>query len=118
MISFLTVIAIPAVQQVGKESFLGKSQVRIGELFNVIGYWVYQQGGVMGYALINNPELLAKLVVSPNTYSDIGKAIEELYSLRETVASELEQVRNEEKNFFHLPKIMFTMTQGLLLFLF
>ena len=70
MTSFLTVIATPAVQQVAEKSFFGKSHVRIGRLFNVIGYWVYQQGGVMGYALNDNPQLLAKLVAPPNTYID------------------------------------------------
>ena len=102
MTSFLTIIATPAVQQVGEKSLFGKPKVSIGSLFGVIGFWVYQQGGVVGYALRDNPNLLTKLVAPPDTCLNGEQAVQEMHSLRETVASAVEQVKHEEKTFWHL----------------
>ena len=103
MTSFLTVIATPAVQQVGEKSLFGKPQVRIGRLFNVIGYWVYQQGGVMGYALRDNPALLGKLAAPPEINNiNETEIVEYFRGLSEQVASQLDEVKNEEKSFFYL----------------
>ena len=99
MTSFLTIIACPAVQNITEKSLFGKPYVRIGRLFVALGYWVYQQGGLLGYALRDNPKLLAKLVAPPG--ASLEQAIKELYD-SETVASELEEVKHEDKTFFHL----------------
>lgn len=103
MTSFLTVIATPAIRQVSEKSIFGKPYVRIGRLFLVLGCWVYQQGGVLGYALRDNPGLLGKLA-SPPEITNINETeiVEYFKGLSEKVASELEEVKNEEKSFFSL----------------
>lgn len=103
MTSFLTVIASPAIREVIEKSIFGKPYVRIGKLFHVLGYWVYQQGGVLGYALRDNPALLGKLAAPPETPNMSSTEIAEtLEGLAETVASEMEEVKNEKKVFFYL----------------
>lgn len=103
MASFLTVIATPAIRQVTEKSIFGGPYVRIGRLFHVIGYWVYQQGGVLGYALRDNPALLGKLAAPPEiTNTNEVEIVEYFKELSEKVASELEEVKDEEKAFFHL----------------
>jgi hypothetical protein len=103
MTSFLTVIATPAVMQVTEKSIFGKPFVRIGRLFHVIGYWVYQQGGVLGYALRDNPGLLGKLASPPEiTNIKDTEIVEYFKGLSEKVASELKEAKDEEKTFFHL----------------
>jgi len=103
MASFLTVIATPAIRQVGEKSVFGKPYVRIGRLFNVIGYWVYQEGGVLGYSLRDNPALLGKLAAPPGiTNINEAEIVKYFKGLSEVVASALEQVKDEEKTFFYL----------------
>ena len=103
MASFLTVIATPAIRQVSEKSVFGKPYVRIGRLFNVIGYWVYQEGGVLGYSLRDNSALLGKLAAPPEIVNiNEAEIIEYFKGLSEKVASELEEVKDEEKTFFYL----------------
>lgn len=103
MASFLTVIATPAIRQVSEKSVFGKPYVRIGRLFNVIGYWVYQEGGVLGYSLRDNSALLGKLAAPPEiTNINEAEIVEYFKGLSEKVASELEEVKDEEKTFFYL----------------
>jgi len=103
MASFLTVIATPAIRQVSEKSVFGKPYVRIGRLFNVIGYWVYQEGGVLGYCLRDNPDLLGKFAAPPEiTNINEAEIVEYFKELSEIVASALEEVKDEEKTFFYL----------------
>lgn len=103
MASFLTVIVTPAIRQVSEKSVFGKPYVRIGRLFNVIGYWVYQQGGVLGYYLRYSPALLGKLAAPPElTNINETEIVEYFKGLSETVASALEEVKDQEKTFFYL----------------
>ncbi|HEY94731.1 MAG TPA: hypothetical protein G4O15_07310 [Dehalococcoidia bacterium] len=106
MSSFLIFIAEPAVGGVVEKTFFGKHKVSIGSLYNVVGYWAYQQGAVLGYALRNNLKLLAKLagLLGANIHD---KEAEELtISLREWLRKmaleQLEEAGNEEKTFYHL----------------
>lgn len=94
MVSLLSVIAAPAVRQVGEKGLFGKPFVRLGRLFIAIGCWVYQQGGVLGYGLKGRPALLGKFLprVAP----------EYLASLREVVTAHLAESEGQEKTFFHL----------------
>jgi hypothetical protein len=103
MPSFLTFLATPAVKQVSKKPIFGKPYTNVGRLFIVIGWWVYQQGGVLGYCSRDIPNLLAKLAVPPqittiNT-AEIIKGIKESSSI---VESELKEMEGKEKTFFHL----------------
>ena len=104
MSSFLTFIASPAVQQVTKKPIFGRPYVSIGSLFTVIGFWVYQAGGVLGYYLRDTPNLLVKLaepaeiLLAINTEALI-KGIKESASI---VESRLKEMEGEEKTFFHL----------------
>ncbi|MFC1971642.1 hypothetical protein ACFLV0_06970 [Chloroflexota bacterium] len=96
-------IAGPAIRQVAEKSFFGKPFTRIGRLFNVVGYWVYQEGGVLGYALRDKPALLWKLAAPAET-PNISEAgiVKEFMKLSGEVASALEETKNEEKTFYYL----------------
>lgn len=97
MVSFLSVIAAPAIRQVAEKPIFGKPYVRLGRLFIVIGLWVYQQGGVLGYGLKEEPKLLGKLL-GANAEHDA----EYVASLREPAAAIISQAQTEEKTFFQL----------------
>lgn len=97
MVSFLSVIAAPAVRQVGEKGLFGKPYVRLGRLFLVIGSWVFQQGGALGYSLKGEPKLLGKLLGV-----DSEHAAEYVASLRKPVAAIISQAQTEEKTFFQL----------------
>ena len=98
MTSFLSVIAAPAVRQVSEQGLFGKPFVRLGKLFIVVGYWVYQQGGALGYGLKGHPALLGKLLprVAPE------QAAKYVASLHEVVTAHLAESEGQEKTFFHL----------------
>lgn len=103
MSSFLTFLVTPAVQQVVKTPIFRKPYTSVGSLFIVIGWWVYQQGGVLGYVFRDNPNLLAKLAVPPEiTVIDEKQIIAELKELSSEVESRLKENEAEEKTFFHL----------------
>lgn len=103
MSSFLTFLATPTIKQVSKRPIFGKPYTRIGSLFGVVGFWVYQAGGVLGYFLRDTPNLLVKLAVPPGiapiNEKQIIKEIKESSSI---VESELKEVEDEQKTFFHL----------------
>ena len=103
MPGFLYIIAGPAINQVTEKSFLRKPFVRIGGLFGVIGYWVFQEGGILGYAFRDKPTLLWKLVTqtgSPN--QNKAEIIKEFTGLNEPTASASKELKDEEQTFFHL----------------
>ena len=103
MSSFLTFLATPAVKQVSKRPIFGKPYTRIGSLFAVVGFSVYQAGGVLGYVLRDNPNLLAKLAVPPGTTTiNEEEIVKEIKESSNIVESELKEVEDEEKTFFYL----------------
>ena len=103
MSSFLTYLATPAVTQVTKRPIFGKPYTSVGSLFIVIGWWVYQQGGVLGYCLRDNPNLLVKLAVPPGvTTINEEQIIKEIKESSDIVEAELKEMEDEEKTFFHL----------------
>jgi len=103
MSSFLTFLATPAIKQVSKKPIFGEPYTSIGSLFIVIGWWVYQAGGVLGFCLRDTPDLLAKLAAPPGIETinteEIIKGIKESSSI---VESRLKEAEDEEKTFFHL----------------
>ena len=103
MSSFLSFLAKPAVKQVSKRPIFGKPYTSIGSLFCVIGWWVYQAGGVLGYCLRDTPNLLAKLAAPPGiTTINEEEIIKEIKESSCIVESELKEMEDEEKTFFHL----------------
>jgi hypothetical protein len=104
--SFLYIIAEPTIKMVTEKSLFGKLYVRIGKLFNVVGYWVYQEGGLLGYSLRDYPSLLGKLAVvnkaADFSESEVAEVVTSIKSLSEEVSRELEEMRDEEKTFFHI----------------
>ena len=103
MSSFLSFLAAPAVKQASKRPIFGKPYTSIGSLFIVIGWWVYQQGGVLGHCLRDTPNLLAKLAVpSGTTAIKKEEIIREIKESSSIVESELEEMKGEEETFFHL----------------
>ena len=103
MTSFLTFLATPAIKQASEKSLFGSPYVRVGRLFTIVGNWVYQQGGVLGYVLRDHPDLLVKLMAPPEPSSFIPQqAIEELYGTRKLMAKEIENIANENMTFTSL----------------
>jgi hypothetical protein len=102
MTSFLTFMAIPAIKQATEKSTFGKPYVRIGRLYAVVGVWVYQQGGLLGYVLREHPHLLVKLIAPPDPSFVPEQALKELYDTRKVVSKELENLENDENTFFSL----------------
>lgn len=103
MSSFLTFLATPAVKQVSKRPIFGKPYTSIGSLFGVVGWWVYQEGGVLGYFFRDTPNLLVKLAAPPGiTTINEKQIIKEIKELSSVVESKLKEVEDEEKTFFHL----------------
>jgi len=86
------IIAAPSIQQVREKPLFGKPFVRLGKLFVVIGSFVFQQGGVLGYGLQNHPELLKKLIGSPRSVAQE----------HDLAASKLEEVSEQERTFHNL----------------
>lgn len=102
MSSFLTFMAVPAIRQATEKSIFGKPYVRIGRLFTIVGYWVYQQGGLLGYVLQEHPQLLVKLITPQDPSIVPEQAMKELYGTKEVMAKELEGTENEERTFSNL----------------
>lgn len=102
MSSFLTFMAIPAIKQATEKSTFGKPYIRIGRLYAIVGLWVYQQGGLLGYVLREHPHLLVKLIAPPDPSFVLEQALNELYGTRKVLSKELENLENEEKTFFSL----------------
>ena len=103
MSSYLTFLATPAVKQVSKKPIFGEPYTSIGSLFGVIGFWVYQEGGVLGYYLRDIPNLLAKLALPPEiTVINEARIIGEIKELSSSVESRLKACKDEEKTLFHL----------------
>ena len=99
MPKFLSVVAAPAWKQVTKQPLFGRPYIRVGKLFAVVGAWIYQQGGALGYGLRGNPALLIKLLgVDPE------KATEYVAGLGDEVRVHLAEAEavGLEKTFFHL----------------
>jgi len=68
--NLLTLVAVPAVQQVSEQGLFGGPFVRLGKLFTVVGSWLFQQGGVLGYTLRQHPLLLSKLIArDPSSFA-------------------------------------------------
>lgn len=99
MPSFMSIVAAPAWKQVTKQPLFGKPYIRVGKLFAVVGAWVYQQGGALGYGLRGHPMLLGKLLgVDPE------KAAEYVAGLEDAVKPRLveSEIQAREMTFFHL----------------
>jgi hypothetical protein len=95
----MSIVAAPAWKQVAEKQLFGKPYIRVGKLFTVVGVWVYQQGGALGYGLRAHPALLIKLLgVAPE------KAAEYVAGLGDEVRVHLAEAEAEglEKTFFHL----------------
>jgi hypothetical protein len=103
MSSFLTYLATPSIKLATEKPTFGKPYVRIGKLFNIVGYWVYQQGGLLGYTLKEQPKLLVKLI-EPQAPSIVPEQVmmKELIGIKEVIAKELESVKGEDNTFFNL----------------
>jgi hypothetical protein len=100
MSSFLSRVAGPIIQQVAEQDSFGKQYVRLSRLIGIVGYWVYQQGGVLGYALSEEPILLGKLMgLVPETDPPADVY---LRNFRPAVLDSLNTVDQDEMTFFQI----------------
>jgi hypothetical protein len=61
--NFLSLVCAPAIQQVVETSFFRKTPfVRFGRLYLTVNLWVFQQAGLLGFSLRDQPSLLVKLI--------------------------------------------------------
>jgi hypothetical protein len=102
MLSILAELAAPAIQSASEYSPSGQLCVRAGPLITVIGYWVYQQGGLLGYALKNRPELLEKLTLQQLTQGKTQITGQHFSALKDHVAKYLDGDNFAEKTFVSL----------------
>jgi hypothetical protein len=100
MSSFLSLVAGPTIQQVAERNTFGKHYVRLGPLIGIVGYLVYQQGGVLGYALSEKPLLLGKLLGLVDENDPPADVY--LLNLRPMVQDSLNKVGKDEITFFQL----------------
>jgi hypothetical protein len=107
MTSFLTYLATTAIHLATEQSILGKPYVRIGKLFHIVGHYVYEEGGVLGYVLRDYPDLLVKLIEPPDTYLTTKQVIGVLLDLRERISTELNNSKEEETffNFYDIKEL-------------
>jgi hypothetical protein len=100
MSSFLSWVAGPTIQQAAEQSYFGKPFVRLSRFIGIVGYWVYPQGGVLGYALSEEPILLGKLMgLVPETDPPADVYLK---NFRPAVLDSLNTVDQDEMNFFQI----------------
>jgi hypothetical protein len=93
MASLIGIIASPVIKKVGGTDSKGKQFLRLGPLYSAVGWWLYQQGGILGYSLKSERQLVEKImsVATHNSIDDV-----DVY--RDRVTADLESVKNEEKH--------------------
>jgi hypothetical protein len=100
MTSFLTFMATPAINQVIETNSYGRKCVRLGRLYSVVVFWVYQQGGLLGYLFRDSPSLLVKLLSPSNTIVESEQALREIDFIGKELYTEREELQDDEKGFF------------------
>ena len=81
MPNLMLALAAPAMNQLARKNWRGKLYFELGPTIITSGSWLFQRGGMLGYALRENVELLSKVMPVTNT-----KAYE---SLSNELASDL-----------------------------
>jgi hypothetical protein len=90
--SLIGIIASPAVKRVGETDSKGKQFLRPRPLYGAVGWWLYQQGGILGFSLKGERQLVEK-IMSMATDNPIDNV--DVY--RGAVTADLESVKNKEK---------------------
>lgn len=84
-------VAMPKVTEGG--GLFGKKYIRLGPLLSIVGGWMFQAGGTLGYGLKDHPVILGKLLGIPADHAD-----EYVQStLREIATSQLAQTSGKDK---------------------
>src|SRR5688572_10941961 len=97
--SFLSTVATPALQQVIEKPLFGGPYARLGKLFLVLGSWLFEQGGALGFGLRAEPGLLGRLLLqsrSPTASTDEASAY--LEGLRDVAETLLGRAQGKEKS--------------------
>ncbi len=93
MASLVGIIASPVIKKVGEIDSKGKQFLRPRPLYAAVGWWLYQQGGILGYCLRGERQLVERImsVATHNSIDDV-----DVY--RDRVIADLESVKNREKH--------------------
>jgi hypothetical protein len=93
MASLVGIIASPVVKRVGETDSKGKQFLRPRPLYGAVGWWLYQQGGILGYSLRGERQLVERIMglATHNSIDDV-----DVY--RDRVIADLESVKNREKH--------------------
>ena len=81
MPSLMQHIASPAFSSLVKKNWRGKPYFELGPLILTVGTWLFERGGILGYTLRDNPELLSKVMPVPNlgAYERITKQLASIW---------------------------------------
>jgi hypothetical protein len=102
MINFIAIVAAPSIQLVLEKGLFGKPYIRLGKLVATVGCFVFQEGGVLGYALAGHPTLLGKLITDVSTDIPLEQFTKELTRTRGLVEKYLAEAEGQEKTFLDL----------------
>lgn len=93
MASLIGIISSPVVRRVSETNPKGKQSIRLGPLYSNIGWWLHQQGGILGYLLKGKRQLLERIMglATHNPVADV-----DFY--RDRVIADLESVKDREKH--------------------
>jgi len=99
-----------AVAKVRKGGLLfGRAYVRLGPLFSVAGWWLFQTGGAFGYGLRGHPAILGKLLGVPA--EDAVSYVQDV--LLNLASWQLIQASDKDKSFFQLYLVPTLAEQGI-----
>ena len=93
---FVSILAAPPLERVIERRWFGNSYVRLGPLYLIVGAWLFQQGGALGYGLKEQPHLLGKLLKGSSGSQDL------VDGLRPSVETYLERAKGSERTFYHI----------------
>jgi len=100
-------LALAKVREGGR--LFGKPYVRLGPLYSVAGWWLYQTGGAFGYGLKGRPAILGKLLGIPP--EDAVSYVPEV--LLDMASKQLTEASGKDKSFFQLYLVPTLATEGI-----
>ena len=93
---FVGILAAPPLERVIERRWFGKPYVRLGPLYMIVGAWLFQQGGALGYGLKGHPHLLGRLLKG---FSGSQDSVD---GLRPSAETYLERAKGNERTFYHI----------------
>jgi hypothetical protein len=93
MASLIGIIASPVIERVGDTDSKGRQFLSPRPLYGAVGWWLYQQGGILGFSLKGERRLVEK-IMSMATHNPMDDV--DVY--KDSITADLESVKNREKH--------------------